>query len=167
MRYYTEIETPIGPVTVVSDGTAIKIVTMQAATDVASRSWTRDDALLAEPARQLRAYFAGELRAFTLPLAAHGTAFQQRVWHALLQIPYGSTTSYGELAAAIGSPGSARAVGAANGQNPIGIIVPCHRVIGASGALTGYAGGMARKQWLLEHEARVCGARPQFALELR
>lgn len=101
---------------------------------------------------QLGEYFAGKRKVFDLPLAPQGTGFQQAVWHALREIPYGETRSYGELAARVGRPGAARAVGAANGRNPISIIVPCHRVIGASGALTGYAGGMERKQWLLRHE---------------
>jgi methylated-DNA-[protein]-cysteine S-methyltransferase len=110
--------------------------------------------VLADAARQLAEYFAGERRAFDLPLAPRGTAFQQRVWHALLAIPYGETRSYGELARAIGRPAAARAVGAANAKNPLAIVVPCHRVIGASGELTGYAGGMSAKRWLLAHEQR-------------
>jgi methylated-DNA-[protein]-cysteine S-methyltransferase len=101
---------------------------------------------------QLDEYFAGKRTVFDLPLAPRGTEFQQEVWRALREIPYGETRSYGELAARVGRPGAARAVGAANGRNPVSIIVPCHRVVGASGALTGYAGGMERKQWLLRHE---------------
>ncbi len=104
---------------------------------------------------QLDAYFAGDLTTFDLPLAAGGTPFQQRVWAALLTIPFGHTTSYGTLAARIGEPKASRAVGAANGRNPISIIVPCHRVIGSSGKLTGYGGGMERKRWLLVHEGVV------------
>ena len=104
-------------------------------------------------ARALEAYFAGELHALdALPVAAIGTPFQRAVWSALRRIPVGKTYSYGQLAAALQRPAAVRAVGLANGQNPIGVVVPCHRVIGASGALTGYAGGLARKQWLLEHE---------------
>jgi methylated-DNA-[protein]-cysteine S-methyltransferase len=103
-------------------------------------------------AAQLAEYFAGDRRTFELPLAPQGTAFQRRVWDALLRIPYGETWSYGRLAREIGSPSASRAVGAANGKNPLSIIVPCHRVIGATGALTGYAGGVAAKQWLLAHE---------------
>jgi methylated-DNA-[protein]-cysteine S-methyltransferase len=110
--------------------------------------------VLALAARQLAEYFAGERRTFDVPLSPHGTAFQQRVWRALLAIPYGQTRSYGELARAIGRPAAARAVGAANGRNPIAIVVPCHRVIGASGALVGYGGGMAAKRYLLDHEQR-------------
>jgi len=103
-------------------------------------------------ARQLGEYFAGERHAFDLPIAPRGTGFQERVWRALLAIPYGTTWSYGQLAHAIGRPSASRAVGTANGANPISIIVPCHRVIAASGALTGYAGGLAAKRWLLDHE---------------
>src|ERR1700690_2867719 len=103
-------------------------------------------------ARQLAEYFAGARRVFDLPLALHGTPFQQRVWRALTEIPYGETWSYGQLAKRIGNPKASRAVGLANGSNPISILVPCHRVIGADGSLTGYGGGMERKQWLLRHE---------------
>jgi methylated-DNA-[protein]-cysteine S-methyltransferase len=102
---------------------------------------------------QLDAYFAGELERFGLPLAPRGTAFQRSVWEALLEIPYGGTTTYSELAGAIGRPSACRAVGAANGRNPLPVIVPCHRVIGAAGALTGYAGGLERKRRLLALEA--------------
>ena len=108
--------------------------------------------MLACAAEQLAAYFAGERTAFDLPLAPEGTAFQRRVWAQLATIPFGTTQSYGEVATALGMPTGARAVGAANGMNPISIIVPCHRVIASSGALTGYAGGTAAKQWLLDHE---------------
>ena len=104
-------------------------------------------------AQQLAAYFNGSLHDFDLPLAPRGTSFQQRVWRALLDIPYGRTASYGEIASVIGAPGKARAVGAANGQNPIAIIIPCHRVIGSHGELVGYGGGLDRKRWLLELES--------------
>ena len=111
---------------------------------------------------QLTAYFAGELDTFDLPLAPRGTPFQRTVWAALQEIPYGETTSYGELAEQIGRPNAARAVGLANGKNPIGIIVPCHRVVGSGGDLTGYGGGLARKQYLLDFER--AGAGLQLAL---
>lgn len=101
---------------------------------------------------QLREYFAGARTQFDLPLAPRGTAFQRQVWEALRPIPHGTTTSYGAIAASIGRPTASRAVGAANGQNPIAIVVPCHRVVGSTGALTGYGGGMDRKRWLLGHE---------------
>jgi len=105
-------------------------------------------------ATQLAEYFAGDRRAFDLPVAPRGSEFQELVWRALVEIPFGETRSYGQLARSIGQPTASRAVGAANGRNPIAIIVPCHRVIGATGALTGYAGGMAAKRWLLDHERR-------------
>jgi methylated-DNA-[protein]-cysteine S-methyltransferase len=105
-----------------------------------------------EAEAQLHAYFAGELERFELPLAPRGTAFQQSVWDALVEIPYGSTTTYSELAARIGRPSACRAVGAANGRNPLPVVVPCHRVIGAAGALTGYGGGLRRKRHLLALE---------------
>jgi O-6-methylguanine DNA methyltransferase len=107
----------------------------------------------------LDAYFAGEVRALEpLPVSTGGTPFQREVWAALRRIPAGTTLSYGALAARLGRPGSARAVGLANGANPVGIVVPCHRVIGAGGALTGYAGGVSRKRWLLQHEGVALGA---------
>ncbi len=114
-----------------------------------------------EAARALADYFAGDLDAIAdLPTAANGTAFQLSVWAALRQIPVGETVSYGALAARIGRPKAVRAVGLANGANPIAIVVPCHRVIGADASLTGYGGGLHRKRWLLAHE---CGGRPLFA----
>ena len=102
--------------------------------------------------KQLEEYFAGRLQRFTIPLSLEGTAFQRSVWRALKAIPYGKTVSYGDISKKIGNPRASRAVGAANGQNPVSIIVPCHRVIGADRTLTGYAGGLQRKAWLLEHE---------------
>jgi methylated-DNA-[protein]-cysteine S-methyltransferase len=107
---------------------------------------------------QLTAYFAGELRSFAVSLALGGTPFQERVWAALQEIPFGETASYGELATAIGRPTASRAVGAANSRNPVAIVVPCHRVIASTGKLHGYAGGLERKQLLLAHERRVAGA---------
>jgi len=117
--------------------------------------WRRDDAAFPIVHEQLRAFFAGELRIFELPLRMAGTPFQRLVWEGLLGIPFGATLSYAELARRIGRPGASRAVGAANGRNPISIVVPCHRVIGANGTLTGYGGGLDRKEWLLRHEATV------------
>jgi methylated-DNA-[protein]-cysteine S-methyltransferase len=111
------------------------------------------DSLLLQAADQLRAYFAGELREFDLPLAPRGTPFQRRVWDAVSAIPYGGTATYAETAVAIGRPSACRAVGAANGRNPLPVIVPCHRVIGAAGELTGYGGGLERKRSLLDLEA--------------
>ena len=114
-----------------------------------------DHPLLLEASRQLRAYFSGRLTRFDLPLDFKGTDFQKKIWSALLQIPFGEVRSYGAIAASIGSPSASRAVGAANGRNPISIIAPCHRVIGATGALTGFAGGLEAKRYLLDHEQAV------------
>jgi methylated-DNA-[protein]-cysteine S-methyltransferase len=113
---------------------------------------TRDHEALAGVSGQLRQYFDGRRREFELPLAPAGTDFQQRVWRALREIPLGTTATYGHIASMVGNPKAARAVGAANGRNPISIVVPCHRVVGADGTLTGYASGLARKRWLLDHE---------------
>ena len=123
--------------------------------------WAEDDgrrpasAILARARRQLEEYFAGTRTTFDVPLAPTGTPFEQRVWEALRAIPYGTTTSYGVLARQLGDPRATRAVGAANGRNPIPIIVPCHRVVGARGELTGFGGGIDRKRWLLEHEGAL------------
>jgi methylated-DNA-[protein]-cysteine S-methyltransferase len=114
-----------------------------------------DAAWFAAARDQLDAYFAGELRAFDLPVALEGSAFFLAVWKAVRAIPFGQTRTYGEIAAQLGRPRAARAVGLANGRNPLPIVVPCHRLIGADGSLTGYGGGLARKRWLLEHEARL------------
>jgi methylated-DNA-[protein]-cysteine S-methyltransferase len=149
-RLYDTIESPLGELLLVGDGRALTGVHMDGAP---AADWERDHAALREAADQLRAYFAGELREFDLPLAPHGTPFQQVVWAALREIPYGETITYAELAAAVGRAGAARAVGAANGRNPISIVVPCHRVIGTGGALTGYGGGLRRKRLLLDLEA--------------
>ena len=114
-----------------------------------------DTPMLTEAVRQLEAYFDGTLTAFDLPLLTRGTAFQERCWAALREIPYGRTVSYGEQARRIGSPKASRAVGGANHHNPICIIIPCHRVVGSGGALTGYGGGLDMKAWLLQHEQAV------------
>jgi methylated-DNA-[protein]-cysteine S-methyltransferase len=108
--------------------------------------------VLCQAETELSAYFKGDLKVFTTPISASGTVFQKQVWHALTSIPYGETWSYQQLADAIGNPKAVRAVGLANGKNPVSVIVPCHRVIGKNGKLTGYAGGLARKEWLLKHE---------------
>jgi methylated-DNA-[protein]-cysteine S-methyltransferase len=120
-------------------------------------SWSPDEGRLDAARNQLCEYFRGERTTFDLAIRPAGTDFQRTVWSALQEIPYGETTSYGELAAALGRPGSARAVGAANGRNPIAIVVPCHRVVGKDGSLVGYGGGLARKRWLLDHELRSAG----------
>jgi methylated-DNA-[protein]-cysteine S-methyltransferase len=117
--------------------------------------WRRDDARFADVARQLEQYFDGERTTFDIPLRMQGGPFEREVWAELLRIPYGETASYGEIARRVGKPHASRAVGAANGRNPIAIIVPCHRVIGSDGALTGYGGGLERKRALLDLEAGV------------
>jgi methylated-DNA-[protein]-cysteine S-methyltransferase len=124
-----------------------------------------NDSLLLECKAQFDAYFAGSLQQFELPLAAVGTDFQRAVWQQLSQIPYAELRSYQEIALALHHPKAVRAVGAANGRNPLTIIVPCHRVIGANGSLTGYAGGLERKNWLLKHEQRTAAALGLFQLE--
>lgn len=158
MTYYSLLPSPFGELLLLGNGAALTAVYMpphRHAPQLDSpqgQSWRRDDALFRGAAAQLDAYFAGELQAFDLPLAASGTPFQQKVWAALRDIPFGQTCSYGQLAQRIGTPGASRAVGLANGRNPLSIIVPCHRVIGANGSLTGYGGGLERKRWLLAHE---------------
>jgi methylated-DNA-[protein]-cysteine S-methyltransferase len=122
-------------------------------------AWLTDDGAFDDVREQLDAYFDGDLRDFDLPLDPVGTVWQHRVWTALRDVPYGQTWSYGELAAHVGAPRSARAAGLANGRNPLSIIVPCHRVVGADGSLTGYGGGLARKEYLLGLEQRMLAGR--------
>ena len=159
MTYYTLVPSPIDPLLLTSDGRAITGVHMDGPHGVPpdDAGWRRADDLpvLSEARRQLEEYFAGRRQAFDLPLALAGTPFQQRVWAALAQIPYGATLSYGELARNVQCPGGARAVGLANGRNPVAIVIPCHRVIGADGRLTGFGGGLDRKAALLQLEAGV------------
>jgi methylated-DNA-[protein]-cysteine S-methyltransferase len=152
----TCIRTPIGTLRLASNGTALTRVSILD-TDAAEDSDVPadDDAVLAAAREQLDAYFDTRLTRFDLPLEARGTEFQRRVWESLRVIPFGETISYAELARRIESPKAVRAVGAANGRNPLMIIVPCHRVIGADGSLTGFGGGIERKRWLLDHERRV------------
>jgi methylated-DNA-[protein]-cysteine S-methyltransferase len=142
------IGTPIGTLWLARDEHGLAGVDFAGRARAASR-----DELLLDAAEQLRAYFAGELEQFELPLSPGGTDFQRRVWHAVEAIPYGTTATYSALAASLGSPAAFRAVGAANGRNPLAIVVPCHRVVGSSGALTGYGGGLDRKRALLDLEA--------------
>jgi methylated-DNA-[protein]-cysteine S-methyltransferase len=151
---YDVVPTPIDRLVVASDGSAIVGVWMANA-EPNDRRWADrcgTDPLLDEARRQLVAYFAGRLEVFELPLAPNGTEFQRRVWTELTKIPFGSTISYAQLARRVSNEAAVRAVGAANGRNPIPIIVPCHRVIGSNGSLTGFGGGLPRKQWLLHHE---------------
>ena len=156
-----QLPSPVGPLTLAADDAALQVLAF-ACEDVAQSppaAWqlvaSAEHAVLHEAAQQLQAYFAGRLRAFDLPLQPSGTPFQQRVWQALRRIPYGDTRSYGEVAQRIASPKASRAVGAASGANPIAIIIPCHRVVGAAGQLTGFGGGLPAKQTLLalEHAA--------------
>ncbi|MEV7031481.1 methylated-DNA--[protein]-cysteine S-methyltransferase [Streptomyces sp. NPDC093272] len=154
MKNHTVTDSPYGPLTLVAEDGVLCGLYMQ---DQRHRPpeenfGARDDDLFAEAGEQLDAYFAGELTEFTLELRLDGTPFQRSVWEQLCLIPYGQTRSYGELADALGSPQASRAVGLANGRNPISIIVPCHRVIGANGGLTGYGGGLPRKRRLLDFE---------------
>ncbi|MER8010114.1 methylated-DNA--[protein]-cysteine S-methyltransferase [Streptomyces sp. NPDC094149] len=154
MRRHTVTDSPYGPLTLVAeDGTLCGLyMTDQRHRPPQKTFGDRDDTLFGEAREQLKAYFAGELKQFTLRLHLHGTPFQRTVWDQLRRIPYGETRSYGELADALGNSGASRAVGLANGRNPIGIIVPCHRVVGADGSLTGYGGGLPRKRRLLDFE---------------
>jgi methylated-DNA-[protein]-cysteine S-methyltransferase len=154
--FYSTYDSPLGELLLVGDGRSLTGLYMQAqkyAREV-QPEWKRDAQPFRAAVEQLDAYFAGELRAFDLSLAPSGTDFQRTVWRALLDVQFGTTATYGELARRIGSPRAPRAVGLANGRNPIGLIVPCHRIIGANGSLTGYGGGIERKRWLLAHEAR-------------
>ncbi|MFF4211624.1 methylated-DNA--[protein]-cysteine S-methyltransferase [Streptomyces sp. NPDC001796] len=154
MKQHTIIDSPYGPLTLVADDGVLcgLYMTEQRHRPSEETFGERKEGSFAEAEEQLEAYFSGELKEFTLELRLHGTPFQRGVWEQLRRIPYGETRSYGQLADALGNPGASRAVGLANGRNPIGIIVPCHRVIGASGGLTGYGGGLDRKRRLLEFE---------------
>ncbi|MFC5213176.1 methylated-DNA--[protein]-cysteine S-methyltransferase [Streptomyces coerulescens] len=155
MKQHTVIDSPYGPLTLVADDGVLcgLYMTDQRHRPSEETFGRRDESPFAEAEDQLEAYFTGELKEFTLELRLLGTPFQRTVWEQLRQIPYGETRSYGQLADALGNSGASRAVGLANGKNPIGIIVPCHRVVGANGSLTGYGGGLDRKQRLLDFES--------------
>ena len=156
--YWTVIATPIDSLLLVGDETGLHELHFEPHDPPAGVP--RDtDGVLAAVVAQLREYFAGERVDFDLPLVPAGTPFQRKVWMALRDIPYGRTTSYGEIATELGQPTASRAVGLANGRNPLAVIVPCHRVIGANGSLTGFGGGLERKRWLLEHERAVLARR--------
>lgn len=154
---YSTTDSPIGELLLVGDGRALHGLYMQAGNKPMKvrPSWRRDDDAFEPVVAQLDQYFAGERREFDLPLEMAGSEFEQRVWRELREIPHGETISYGELARRIGEPDAARGVGWANGRNPIAVIVPCHRVIGANGKLVGYGGGLDNKRLLLELEAGV------------
>jgi methylated-DNA-[protein]-cysteine S-methyltransferase len=150
---FRSIDSPVGLLTLAGrDGRLMHLRMVDQTYEPSRAGWASDDAAFPVAVEQLESYFAGELFDFDLELDLVGTMFQRTVWQALLTIPYGETRSYGEIAAQIGSPTASRAVGLANGHNPIGIIVPCHRVIGANGSLTGYGGGLDRKRALLALE---------------
>jgi methylated-DNA-[protein]-cysteine S-methyltransferase len=154
--HYRTIDSPIGPLALAGRGRVLTNLRMLNQTYEPDRSdWRRDELAFPDAVDQLEAYFAGKRTDFDIELDLVGSQFQRRVWQALLTIPYGETRSYGEIAEQIGAAGAARAVGLANGHNPIAIIVPCHRVIGANGSLTGYGGGLDRKRSLLDMEKGV------------
>ena len=160
MNAFCYVESPIGRLMLTTDGTALTGLYMNLYRNKPTKlpdlsdDWVQNATIdpLPAAARQLKEYFAGKRHEFNLPLRLQGTEFQQRVWRELTKIPFGETRSYGQLAKLLSNPNGSRAVGLANGRNPIAIIVPCHRVIGADGSLTGFGGGIDRKEWLLSHE---------------
>ncbi len=163
MAYFDVLDTPVGPLFIGGSEEGVHVIKFVDQRESEAVLVSEVEAAAGEPAqrggpgsdeavRQLEEYFAGSRTEFDLPLAPRGTPFQLKVWMALRSIPPGETTSYGAIAEEIGKPSASRAVGAANGKNPISIVVPCHRVIGANGTLTGYGGGLERKAWLLDHE---------------
>jgi methylated-DNA-[protein]-cysteine S-methyltransferase len=159
---YSYYSSPVGELLLTSDGEALTGLLLPqpdgSPAPFPEMGWRRDDWVLRAVHDQLRAYFAGELHTFDLALRMAGTPFQRLAWDELLKIPFGRTISYAEQARRIGRPGASRAVGSANGRNPIAIVVPCHRVIGSNGTLTGYGGGLELKEWLLQHEASALGS---------
>lgn len=164
---YTSIDTPLGELWIAGTDEGLSNISLPTQRSLSaahkwSEDWQFDANAFAEARRQLSAYFASELKQFSVPLAPQGTAFRKQVWNALCDVPWGETVSYGDIAKRIDRPSASRAVGAANGANALPIIVPCHRIIGASGKLTGYAGGLHIKQFLLELE----GVLPQQKLSL-
>ncbi len=156
---YSMIESPLGDLLVIGDEDGLSALWLRTGRHVSQTpvNAERNDAAFADVREQMTEYFAGSRQKFELRLNPHGTEFQQKVWMVLRDIPYGETASYGQQAKRLGDPGASRAVGLANGRNPISIIVPCHRVIGADGSLTGYGGGIEAKRWLLDHEAKHAG----------
>ena len=167
---WARVAAPVGPIVVVASDAGLRRLSFDGGRRplAPAPDWIEDRAALAEPVEQLRAFFAGALRRFELDLDAPGTDFQRSVWAAVAAIPYGETASYADVALAAGRPRASRAVGAANGANPLPIVVPCHRVVGADGSLTGFAGGLEAKRWLLAHEAEHAGPtgrRQRFAAD--
>ncbi len=159
-RFFTTASSPVGRLTLVAAGDRLVALTFDDDSHAARARGdaARDDRRLRAVATQLEEYFAGTRTAFDLSLAPEGTAFQKKVWAALRRIPFGDTASYGQIARAIGTPTAARAIGGANHRNPIAIMIPCHRVIGADGSMTGYGGGLRRKRLLLDLESRVAAS---------
>ena len=155
---YTHVDTPIGKLTVVAGGTGIRRILWEGEEPPEGAVEGRSD-ILAAAETQIREYFSGTRTTFDLPLDLGGTPFQQKVWRELGSIPFGTTISYGEQARRIGRPQAARAVGAANGRNPVPVVLPCHRVIGSGGALTGFGGGLDTKRTLLRHEEEIVAGR--------
>jgi methylated-DNA-[protein]-cysteine S-methyltransferase len=164
--FFTYVTSPVGDLLVSGTEKALTGISFPRGSKAypPKPDWVRNDAPFGEVRRQLNAYFAGDLKAFQLSLEVEGTEFQRRVWWALADIPFGETRSYGWQAKVVGTPSAARAVGAANGANPIPIILPCHRVIGSNGALTGFGGGIEVKRWLLAHEGALPAEEGQLAL---
>jgi methylated-DNA-[protein]-cysteine S-methyltransferase len=156
VAHYTEIASPLGPLLLVADESGLREINFVNGRHAVSAdpSWRKDDAQFRDVVEQLNAYFAGDLEVFDLKLAPRGTPFQLAVWKKLCEIPFGETISYGELARRIANPNASRAVGLANGSNPIPIVIPCHRVIGSNGKLTGYGGGLPIKEKLLALERK-------------
>ena len=165
ITYYTYMESPIGRLLLAGDETALRRIQFPEGKHAQEpeRGWLPDSNRLAGFVRQLKAYFAGELHEFDLALELEGTPFQRNVWRELQKIPYGETISYGELARRVGNPKGSRAVGHANGLNPIPIVVPCHRVIGSNGKLTGFGGGLPTKEKLLSLEREHAAAKTETA----
>ncbi|MBV2363168.1 methylated-DNA--[protein]-cysteine S-methyltransferase [Streptomonospora sp. NEAU-YY374] len=159
-RAHTVVDSPLGPLTLVASGEALAGLYMagQRHRPPQESFGPRRAGLLAPVAAWLEAYFAGQRPAFTAPLALEGTPFQRAVWQALRDVPYGATLTYAQLAERVGRPAAVRAVGAANGRNPVGVVVPCHRVVGSDGSLTGHGGGLERKRFLLELEGALAPA---------
>ncbi|HFC11377.1 MAG TPA: methylated-DNA--[protein]-cysteine S-methyltransferase [Anaerolineae bacterium] len=154
--YYAMVASPLGDVLLVGNQIGLTYINFQAGTNrlEIQPAWEKNEVVLQAAIEQIEDYFAGKRKVFDLPLAPRGTLFQQQVWEAVGNIPFGETASYGGIAGKIGRKKAARAVGAANGQNPLPIIIPCHRVIGSNGKLTGYGGGLQLKKWLLAHESK-------------
>jgi len=168
--FFSSLATPIGRLLFVSRGAGhLCGVYMEdhVGAPLHDAAWVQDEARFADARRQMTEYFAGSRTSFDLPLSVEGTPFQRRVWSALLEIPFGETITYAELARRVGAPNGSRAVGGANARNPLSIVVPCHRVIGSDGSLTGYAGGEERKRWLLDRERSQLAQRPTRRVNTR